>query len=102
MRAASSASGKASFGREGLKASSKPWLTSELFQAEPNDLLVLRLVLGDAPVEVDAVELDAVGQKLLAERGERDLDDVVAFRVHVAEGRREEHADVPPTGRRSS
>jgi len=72
----------------------------DLLQAEADDFLVFCFVFGDAPAEVDVVELDAVGQEFFAERGEGEFDQVIALRVHVAEVRGEEHADVLPTGHR--
>jgi tetratricopeptide (TPR) repeat protein len=70
-----------------------------LVQAQADDLLVFGLVLRDAPAQIDVVQLDAVGQQLLAQRRERHLDEVIALRVHVAEGRGEEHANGFPGSR---
>ena len=72
----------------------------DLFQAKADDFFVFGFVLGDAPAEVDVVELNAMGQKLFAEFGEGEFNQMIALRVHVAEGGGEEDADVLPTGHR--
>ena len=71
-----------------------------LFEAEADGLLIPRFVLGDAPAQVDVVELDAVGQEPLAERGESHLDQMIALRVHVFERGRQKDADASPTRHR--
>jgi hypothetical protein len=70
----------------------------DLFEAEADHLFVLRLVFGDTPAQVDIVQLDAVRQQLLAQRRERHLDQVIAFRVHVSERRGDEDTDGFPGG----
>src|SRR5208283_3921071 len=67
-----------------------------LVQAQADHLLVLRLVLGDAPAQVDVVQLDAEGEELLAQRRERHFDEMIPLGVHVPEGRGKEDTDASP------
>src|SRR5262249_20726380 len=65
----------------------------DLLQAEFERLLVLGLLAGDAPAQVDVDEVDAVGFQPLAQRRKHHLDEVVALRLRVAERGRDEDAD---------
>src|SRR5208337_46492 len=66
-----------------------PALVDQL-EAEVEDAVLLRLLLGNSPPQVDVDQLDAARQQPLAQLGEDDLDEVIALRVHVAERRGDE------------
>ena len=65
-------------------------------KAQSKDLIVLGLLLGDPPAEIDVDQLDAVGGQPISEFREDHLDEMVALGVHVAERRRDEHANGLP------
>jgi len=65
----------------------------DLLEAELEDLVVLGLLAGDAPTQVDVDQADAVLLQPFAQGREDHLDEVIALRVHVTERRRDEDTD---------
>ena len=65
----------------------------DLLQTEIEHPVPLCFLLSDAPAEVDVDQMDTVLLQPFSQRREGHLDQVIAFRVHVAEGGGDEHTD---------
>jgi hypothetical protein len=58
----------------------------DLLKAEAQYLVVLGLFAGHPPAQIDVDQVDAVLFQLFAQGREDYLDEMIPFRVHVAEG----------------
>ncbi len=65
----------------------------DLGEADGQDFALLRLLLGDAPAQVDIDELDLTLAAAAAELGEDCFHQQIALPREVAEGRGKEDAD---------
>ena len=71
---------------------------TDLLEAEIERQVVFGLLAGDAPTQVDVDQVDTMLLQPLAQGGEDHLDEMIALRVHVAKGARDEDADGFPCG----